>query len=363
MHGKIATRSDGFTDSSDLLRETAAPDSLNLAESRLFLASLQAGAQEILRLSNVISETLRGMAASATLTSPMVREIARSVVPRWHFAMLNDIERNEALATAVERQIRPGDYVLDIGAGTGLLAMFAAKAGAAKVISCEANPVLAEIAAQVIEAHGLSDSITVIPKMSSQLEVGRDLDRPADVIVSEIVDCGLIGEGILPTLKHAREHLLAPGGRLMPVAGRVYGALLQSKVIMGLNRVSNAGGFDVALLNSVATVGHYPVRLHTWPHTILSEAVELVAFDFANGPLEDGSAKVSLPVVEDGTAHAIVAWFELDLGAGVMLRNSPDNISSHWMQALIQFESPIDVKAGQVVEHEIQWKNGRLLAA
>ncbi|MFC0861734.1 50S ribosomal protein L11 methyltransferase [Sphaerimonospora cavernae] len=311
-------------------------------------------------MSAAINETIAAVVESSTLAPQMIGNLARGLVPRWHFAMLNDIERNEALATAVERQVKPGDYVLDIGAGTGLLAMLAAKAGAAKVITCEANPLLAEIASQVVASHGLSDTITVIPKMSSQLEVGQELNRPVDVIISEIVDCGLIGEGILPTMRHAREHLLAPGGRLMPPSARIYGSLLQSNVIAGLNRVSNAVGFDIGPINLVATAGHHPVRLHTWPHAMLSETVELVSFDFVDGPLDDGSANVALPVTADGTAHAIVAWFEMDLGAGVMLRNSPDNVSSHWMQALIPFDVPVVVNAGEVFECDLQWQGGRL---
>jgi type II protein arginine methyltransferase len=293
-------------------------------------------------------------------TSHVIGEIANRTIPRWHFAMLNDTERNDALATALERRVRPGSQVLDIGAGTGLLAMMAARAGAARVTTCEANPLLAEIARKVVDAHGLSDVITVIPKRSTDLRVGVELERPADLVVSEIVDCGLIGEGLLPTMRHVREHLLAPGGQLLPRSGRLLGFLIESKVITGLNRVTHAGGFDVRLLNTVATKGHFPVRLRTWPHRVLSDTVELAFFDLANDSLDDGSRRLTLPVTAGGEAHALVAWFEMDLGAGVVIRNSPENLGSHWMQALMSFDRPVPVSAGSHLDVELSWKNESL---
>ncbi|AUG77909.1 Protein arginine N-methyltransferase [Kitasatospora sp. MMS16-BH015] len=359
MQGKVVD----FPGTAEIIRELAdspVGDRALSGPGRLLLASLQASAAEIARISANINETVAAVVDATTPTSQLVGNLARDLIPRWHFAMLNDIERNGALATAVERQVKPGDHVLDIGAGTGLLAMMAANAGAAKVISCEANPLMAEIATQVVAAHGLSDVITVVAKRSDELVVGRDLERPVDVIVSEIVDCGLIGEGIMPTMRHAREHLLAPGGILMPPSARIHGALLQSPVIAGLNEVHNACGFDIGVLNTLSTVGHFPVRLHTWPHTLLSEATELVTFDFVHGSLDDGSTPVALTATADGTVHGVVAWFDMDLGAGVVLRNAPDNKSSHWMQAMIPLAEPIEVVAGQPVKFDFVWESGRL---
>lgn len=283
-------------------------------------------------------------------------------VPRWHFSMLNDLERNDAFAVALERVLRPGAHVLDIGSGTGLLAMMAAKAGAAVVTTCESNPVLAEVAAQIIARHGLSDVVTVVPKRSDQLVVGVDLPRRADVVVSEIVDCGLIGEGVLSTVAHARNHLLAPGGTLLPESAGVHGALLSSAAVDGLNRVGVAAGFDVALLNGLATRGHFPVRLATWPHRVVSGAVELCSFDFRTAPLDDGSRLVEAVATESATVHGLVVWFEMEIGGGVVLRNSPDNLSSHWMQAFVPFDEPVPLRSGDRVEIDVIWQGGRFSA-
>ncbi|TJZ57115.1 methyltransferase domain-containing protein [Streptomyces piniterrae] len=329
---------------------------------RLALASLQTQAQELDRLVTATLDTMARPREQLSSHSTAFAEIATRSIPRWHFAMLNDTERNDALIVALERRIPAGAHVLDIGTGTGLLAMAAARAGAGRVVTCEENPLLAEIARQIIAQHGMSDVITVVNKRSTHLVMGSDLERPVDVIISEVVDCGLIGEGLLPTMRHAREHLLAPGGVLIPGAARLYGQLIQSEVASGLNRVGNAGGFDVSLMNVASTRGHFPVRLHTWPHDVLSGPVELLDFDLLTGPLAAGSRVVPVPATAAGPAHALVAWFELDLGSGVVLRNSPDNVGSHWMQALIPFDKPAMVGPGDRLDVELHWTDYSLSA-
>jgi predicted RNA methylase len=295
-------------------------------------------------------------------SGPRLDEEAARTIPRWHFAMLNDLERNNVYLTALERQVSPGSLVLDIGSGTGLLAMIAARANAGSVITCEANPVLAQMARSIIDQNGLSDRITVIPKRSTDLQIGVDLPRRADLIVSEIVDCGLIGEGILPTIRHARNHLLAPGGHLIPGSARLMGALVESAAVDNLNRAHTSVGFDVRLINQAATPGHFPVRLATWPHRIISAPTELVSFDFTKGSLADGRTVADIPVTASGTAHAMVAWFEMSLADGVILSNSPDNTASHWMQACLPLSTPVSITAGARARMHFSWQGERLSA-
>lgn len=298
--------------------------------------------------------------SAADPVDEILTDEARNLIPRWHFAMLNDHERNDALAVALERQITPGSRVLDIGSGTGLLAMMAIRAGASHVTSCETNPVMAEIAREIVADHDMADVITIVPKRSTDLVVGRELPAPVDFLVSEIVDCGLIGEGILPTISHAREHLLAPGGQMLPRSARLLGCLVDSPVAASLNQAGTAAGFDVRQINTVATQGHFPIRLNTWPHRIVSDVVELAHFDLVHDALTDGSSEVHLTATEQGTAHALVVWFEMDLGAGVVIRNSPDNLRSHWMQALVPIGGPLAVSGGDRVPLTLTWAGTRL---
>ena len=282
-------------------------------------------------------------------------------VPRWHFPMLHDDVRNGAFASAISRNIRPGDHVLDIGSGTGLLAMLAVEAGAAHVTTCEGNPVLAELSQQIVNANGFGDVIRVVPKMSHDVIVGVDMPRPADLIVSEIVDCGLIGEGVLSTIDHARRNLLADGGRMLPSIGEIHGALVDSSAIDRLNRAGQVAGFDLELLNVTSTRGHFPVRLETWPHQLLSDSTEIMTFDFALDDLSDGSAVITFPATEIGSAIGVVAWFRLDLD-GEILTNEPRTGESHWMQAMVPFARHDDVATGDMVTVSVNWSGAKLFA-
>jgi hypothetical protein len=312
---------------------------------------------QIRELAAVNAETITSFSGDSPGgdAAELVARIARHAVPRWHFAMLNDDERSTAFAAALARHIRPGMHVIDIGSGSGLLAMMALRAGAGKVTTCEANPLLAEIARRVIAANGMSGDITVIPKISTELQVGRDLADRADLIVSEIVDCGLVGEGLLATMRHARRELLAPGGAIIPAIYRLHGALVESASIDGLNRVGSAAGFDVSPFNVAATSGYFTVRAQTWPLRALSAEVKLVEFDVAAGSLDDGECTVQVPVTSDGIVHGLLAWFEMDLG-GFVLRSSPGGPESHWMQAYAPFPEPFPVAITESVEVILRWQ-------
>lgn len=340
------------------------PDPVGIAsdsEARLLIASMLAQIEEIRQKLTTTRGLIEGTLDPDGGGPDLIHEVARLGIPRWHFPMLNDIERNDAFAAALDRLVTPGAHVLDIGAGTGLLAMLAVQAGAGRVTACEANPLLAEIARQVVAAHGLSDVVTIIPRHSSELRIGRDLETPVDLIVSETVDCGLVGEGLLGTMRHARRELLRPGGVLLPRSGTIFGALLESRVVAGLNQVNTVAGFDMRLFNQVATRGHFPLRLSTWPHRLLSDFTELVSFDLSRDPLDDGTVTVTVTGNGTGAAHGMVAWFELDLGAGVRLRNSPENAGLHWMQAFVPFEAPLRVEAGQRLDVTVRWCRERLI--
>lgn len=154
------------------------------------------------------------------------RRLSSRAVPAWHFTMLADHARNDAYRRAIEKVVGPGDVVLDIGTGAGLPALFAARAGARHVHTCEMSGALAAVAREVMVDNGYADRVTVHHKRSTALRVGagRDADLPghADVLVSEILDAGLLGEGHAPSIRHARAHLLKPGARIIPAAATLW---------------------------------------------------------------------------------------------------------------------------------------------
>lgn len=136
-------------------------------------------------------------------------------VQRWHFAMLNDEHRNSAYRKAIKETIKTGnERILDIGTGTGLLALYAHEAGAKEVYACEEDEIMLDICGKVFEENNVN--IKIIADHSTNINLEELGIEKFDVIVTEIFDSGAFGEGVLATLIHAKENLLKEGGVFVP---------------------------------------------------------------------------------------------------------------------------------------------------
>ncbi len=271
------------------------------------------------------------------------RAIRRSV-PRWHWEMLHDEERSELYDKAIRHVVSPDHLVLDVGTGSGLLSMMSARAGARQIVACEAQPPVADVARRVIAGAGYDDLITVVPKMSTTMNVPDDLPRRADVLVTETVDCALLGEGILPTIAHARRHLLTDDAIIMPCSGRVFAQLVESPSLFRKNHVGRLYGFDFTEFNELSSIEYFDSRLRHHEHRRLSEPIEVFRFDFYRDDAEPRRAEFVVPPATAGVCHAVVFWFELELLPGISLTNSPETPNSHWKQAVQCLPVPIEVR-------------------
>lgn len=263
---------------------------------------------------------------------PEIEQIALLVlegsVPDWHHAILADTARNSAFDAALRRSVVPGSRVLDIGAGSGLLALMAARAGAAEVVSCELNPAMAATATQIVERNGYADRIRIVAKHSRDLEIGTDISGPADVIVSEIVANNLLGENILGTMEDVVGRLAHPATRVIPSHGSVRIALA-CYGNLAFRQTRSVQGFDLSPMNSFAariglSPGNEALELRSAPE-------DLFSFDFSSGgPFTDDRAAVSLTST-GGTINGIVQWFRLTMDAEGTYENRPaPGASSSW---------------------------------
>jgi type II protein arginine methyltransferase len=258
--------------------------------------------------------------------------------------MLCDVRRNAAYRGALRDLLRqaPVRLALDIGAGTGLLSMLAADAGAARVIACEQQPAIAAVGRETVAANGHADRIGFVEKDCRALEIPGDLPERADLALFELFDCSLIGEGVLHFLAHAREHLLRPDARFLPA-----GARLRAQVVE--YRFDRVLGVDAGLLNPyLASLEFVNVDARTLGHRPLSEPFDLFDFDFATAGPAPQELAIDPVATADGTASALLFWFDLRLDGATTLSNAPDAAPLHWRQGL-QFLPEARVSAGQAL--------------
>lgn len=292
-----------------------------------------------------------------------LERLHQMAVPRWHFPMLADTKRNKAYSKAIEATVKPGDVVLDIGCGAGLTAMLAARAGAKHVYTCEQQPLIASAARQVIAENGLSDRITVITKWSHEIRIGVDMPEPADVVVSEIVDSVLLGEGALAALTLAMNTLAKPGARAIPEHGKLLAQSIESRALYDTCRPQEAEGFQLGQFHRFSNVAQLtPSDFEAFAPRPLGRRAELFRFDFVRPNVDPAEITRNLFCTETGTIHAVLVTFEMQLCAGITLDNGVAS-GGHWGRVAFLLEQPAVVKIKSLLEITAQHDASNLTIA
>ncbi len=288
-------------------------------------------------------------AVAARPDDPLIAFLAQQIsafkVPVYHHAMLRDRPRNQAYRQAIEAYA-PGRVVLDIGSGSGLLAMIAARAGAAHVHTCEMVPQLARTAREIVAANGLADRITVHNCHSGKLDRIRDLGGGADLIVSEILSHDVLGERVLPALNHARAELAAPGVLVVPERASVRAALAEEpEPFVPLGEVE---GFDLSLFNR--HIKRARLRRPARPDFVLrSDPADLLTFDFTAELAPEGRGQVTL-ASHGGKVNGIAQWMHVELGAGAIYENPiGSNPEGHWRAGFYPIVPARETNPGQAI--------------
>lgn len=282
--------------------------------------------------------------------------------PVQHFGMIQDTVRVLAYRRAIVRHC-PGRNVVEIGCGSGILSIFAAKAGARRVIAIEESRI-ADLAATMFEANGVADRVELRRANSRDVSV----DEPADVIIHELLGSDPFGENILPFIEDARDRMLAPGGILIPSAMDVFcvgfevedrpytdrrqaGAMLQE--LEGLYGV-DFGAFRRYMNEAEQDPFPRPLpdlgQTHFAPR-ILTEEAHLYRIDFAPGSslAVEPRRELRLRVAHAGTLGGVVIYFRAHLDDETFLSTSPFAPRTTWGWNARPFERLVAVEPGQDV--------------
>ncbi|KAJ8557959.1 hypothetical protein K7X08_004725 [Anisodus acutangulus] len=249
--------------------------------------------------------------------------------------MLNDTRRNKAYREAIDKTITKPCHVLDIGAGTGFLSMMAARAmghgdsvvssgSKGMVTACESYLPMVKLMRKVLHANGMQRKIRIINKRSDELEVGVDMPSCADVLVSEILDSELLGEGLIPTLQHAHDKLLTDNPKTVPYRATIYGQLVESAELWKMHDLLNneKGVLDEIRLvpeemDAALSVKRQQFSMHCdalkEDIKLLSEPFKVFDFDFWKRPDSCRETELSVKATDTGTIHAIISWWLLQL--------------------------------------------------
>jgi type II protein arginine methyltransferase len=282
-----------------------------------------------------------------------MRRLTSIMVPFWHIPMLNDVRRNQAFERAICKAVEnegPDARILDIGTGSGLLSMMAARAGARNIVSCERVPVIAETARRIVALNGYESRIRIVNKSSTEIAVGKDIEARADILISEILSSDLLAEDVLSAFEDAHARLLRKGATIVPRAATAVGCLVESDVLSKYAFVGDVSGFDVSPFGALAAQ-RLPVHgtMTSWRR--LSGDIDLLRIDLAASEHPADMRKLTIPVLEDGVAVGVVQWMNVDLADGVGFSNHPDDhCDGGWLQVLHPFPQPIQVRAGKQLD-------------
>lgn len=271
--------------------------------------------------------------------------------------MLLDHQRTGAYHRGITRNTPDfaGKTVLDVGAGSGILSLFAAQAGARKVYAVDENP--PECARALVETNGLSGRVELIQARLAELR----LDEKVDVIVSEPWGFFLFHERMVEAFLLARDRFLKPGGRLFPGTGHVFLAPFSDPDLheartsaLSFWSQANFYGVDLRAMASRAAdeIFSMPALGYVDPKALVAKP-SARAFDFERLPLEE-LACITLPLEfvteRAGVVHGLAGWFDVAFEGSterVVLSTAPDSIETHWSQLRFVFLQPLVVRAGQ----------------
>lgn len=272
-----------------------------------------------------------------------------------HERMLSDRIRVDTYHAAIAKHIRPGDVVVDLGTGTGVLALFAAKMGAREVHAIEHGP-MAEPAAAVARDNGL-DAVTVHHLHSRKFE----LPSRADVLIHEQIGSVAFEEGVVENVVDLRDRVLKPGGLILPSRLRLYVEPVQMPAGDRIPFVWEMELHGVRFRAMADFAGRSPYRYRyrvclPFPfERFLTEPEPVVAVDLQTArrdELVNRTIRYERPITADGTLDGMCAYFDTAFDDELGFTSSPAAPPTSWGAALLRVQGR-PVRAGQILSFSL----------
>lgn len=273
--------------------------------------------------------------------------------------MLKDKTRTETYRKAIEnnKEDFKDKIVMDIGAGTCILSMFAVRAGAKHVYAVE-NAEIALFAQEIVKKNGMEDKITILKGKMEEVVVPVE---KVDIIISEWMGYFLLYESMMDCVLWARDRYLAPGGKILPDKCQIYVAGIEDSDYKKskIDFWRSVYGFNMDVLGNAAMKEPIVDSVNADP--IFSDTSKILDLDLTKmDPSEvEFSNEYCLTFEEEDTCHALLAWFDCEfsrLTRPKTLSTSPYSNYTHWKQVVFYLEKDIKMERGDKLRGSIACK-------
>lgn len=264
-----------------------------------------------------------------------------------HRDMLSDVVRTSAYEEAIKKHVKPGARVIDFGSGTGVLAIFAARAGG-RVDAIERTGMV--VHAREIARRSGCENI----RFHHTDHAGFELDDRVDVIVSEWMGHAVFYESMLEPLIALRRRWLAPGGVMLPTRVGLACALVIDEELYDEASFLERQPYGIDF-GPIADLPLRQSRLCTLDEEqIASSECDLGWLDMLTVEQTPEVLSGQLVVAEPATAYGLLVWFEAELGPGITLGTGPRHPPTHWRQVFLPFPHGLAVAPARPLQISIR---------
>ncbi|XP_029416452.1 protein arginine N-methyltransferase 3 isoform X2 [Nannospalax galili] len=274
-----------------------------------------------------------------------------------HEEMLKDKVRTESYRDFIYQNphIFKDKVVLDVGCGTGILSMFAAKAGAKKVLGVDQSEILYQ-AMDIIRLNRLEDTVTLI---KGKIEEVRLPVEKVDVIISEWMGYFLLFESMLDSVLYAKNKYLGKGGSVYPDICTI-SLVAVSDVSKHADRIAfwdDVYGFNMSCMKK-AVIPEAVVEVLD-PKTLVSDPCGVKHIDCHTTSISDleFASDFTLKITKTAVCTAVAGYFDIYFEKNchnrVVFSTGPQSTQTHWKQTVFLLEKPFAVKAGEALKGKI----------
>ena len=278
-----------------------------------------------------------------------------------HEEMLKDEVRTVTYRNAIlhNKHLFKGKVVLDVGCGTGILSLFAAKAGARMVIGVDMSSMV-EHAKQIVKDNKMEGVVTIIRGRVEEISLPEGVDK-VDVILSEWMGYCLFYESMLDSVLFARDKWLAPNGLMFPDRATLYVSGIEDRERMAdaIDWWDEVYGFNMSCVRKAALSEPLVdiVDLNkVVTHSCLIREVDLQTCTKEDIPF---TSPFHLQIKRDDDMHALVTFFNIEFTKchhKVAFSTGPDARHTHWKQTIFYLDDFPFCKKGAEVNGEFSMK-------